>query len=209
MVIIMENNQKKCKFCDKEIVADRIIDGLDKKDWYAFVPKDPEIFGHIILTTINFQPNCSRGEDSNIPKCPQEISEIYGNNEEIFMKMTKGLIECSNKLKKIKPIEKVYILVAGETDGYHIHYHLIPRYEFRSYDERKQLAKKINLTIDDPKWVEFYNWPTKDFKYRQDFRYLGEVEQKYNDCKNNEYYPIEPSKEIIEKIVTRINELTK
>jgi len=43
----------KCSFCDQEDIEDikkRIIREGDGKKWSAFVPKEPEIFGHIVVT---------------------------------------------------------------------------------------------------------------------------------------------------------------
>lgn len=44
---------KNCEFCHREELKEYIIDEDRSKGefWYAFIPRDIEIFGHVILTT--------------------------------------------------------------------------------------------------------------------------------------------------------------
>lgn len=155
-------------------------DKSQKKYWYAFVPRDPEIFGHVILTT-------DKGG------CIHDLHEV---NENILQGEIVGIRQIMAKLRRIDNVGRVYVVVAGETPEVHHHFHLFPRYKFESFEQRERFAQKYELEAEDPKWVEFYNWPALEFEHKDGFQYLGEIERKYNECKNNEYYPNRPSENL-------------
>lgn len=109
------------------------------------------------------------------------------------------------KLVKLDGIGRVYVVIAGETQDVHHHFHLFPRYEFRSYEEREKWANEFNLDTDDPKWIEYFRWPTLSFEHKEGFQYLGEIERKYNERKSNEYYPNRPSDQLRLEMAEKLN----
>ena len=167
-------------------------DKSQKKYWYAFVPRDPEIFGHVILTT-------DKG------RCIHDLCEV---DESILKAEIMGVRQMMEKLWQTKKVGRVYVVVAGESEEVHHHFHLLPRYEFESFKEREKWAKEYELDAEDPKWVEFFKWPTLNFEHKEGFQYLGEIERKYNQCKNKEYYPNRPSEGLILEMVGKVRAIS-
>lgn len=71
-------NPEKCAFCKKEDIEKEgsIIDQKEGRLWYALVPIEPEIFGHLIVTYSDKGVHCIRniwedhGEFAAIEKGP-------------------------------------------------------------------------------------------------------------------------------------------
>ena len=137
--MIKENeSETKCYFCeiDKIRAEDRII--IEKNEWYAFVPQDPEIFGHVIVTY-------RTDTDSKYP----HIQNISCDNEKrikILNILDVGVKTIVDGLKNIKNVEMVYFAMLGETIKTHMHYHLFPRYGFVN-DSELLLKLKFPLRI--------------------------------------------------------------
>lgn len=172
------------------------------EEWYAFVPEEPLIFGHILLTASK-QP--TDGEET----CREKYRNLWSVPEEILQKEIVGVRECMNGLLNIPFVERVYLVVAGEERSVHHHFHLVPRYEFRSDEERETWDEDHTLDADDTKWIEFYKSPTIDFKHTEGFQYIGELERVYNECKDNEYYPRTPSRDLLKGMARKIEEIMK
>nr|MDO8080343.1 HIT domain-containing protein [Candidatus Freyarchaeota archaeon] len=182
---------KTCDFCSRDKMKKYVVD--EDKDWYAFVPQEPEIFGHIILTT-------DKGS------CTHDMQDV---DEKILQAEILGIRQMMRKLHKIDNVGRVYVVVAGESLGVHHHFHLLPRYEFKSSEDRKKWAQSNEIKAEDPKWVEFYRWSTSDFSHKEGFQYLGEIERKYNEYKNNEYYPNIPSDDLRLAMVDKLKAIFK
>ena len=182
---------KGCSFCHKKRMKKFIVDkdASSEEYWYAFVPRDPEIFGHVILTTD--KGGC--------------IQDLYKVDESILTAEIVGVRQTMEKLWKMRNVGRVYVVVAGESEEVHHHFHLLPRYEFKNTEEREKWAEEYCLDAEDPKWVEFFKWPTLNFEHKEGFQYLGEIERKYNQCKNNEYYPNRPSEGLRLDMVGKVN----
>jgi len=165
-----------CFFCN-DIGEERII--MEGNDWIAFIPLDPEIFGHCIVTTKHHY---------------EDITEIDG--KEALDKMSMGVKVMADKIKSLDDnrIKKVYFAVLGETERTHMHYHLFPRYEGKE--------ELIQLTSEDIKWRNFYNNSTKDFEFSTGFQYLGEIEKNYENMK--ESIGRGPSLELLKEMVNII-----
>lgn len=147
-----------------------ILNGEGQKGWYAFIPDEPEIFGHIIVTVPS--PHV------------QNIENVAPTNYAMIHDMAEGVTLASSHLKKIgEEVKRVYVLMLGESPIVHMHFHLIPRYEFKSNEELSTWSKRINLSRGDTRWNEFYNEPTLNFSISKGFRYTGEVERTYNESK--------------------------
>jgi diadenosine tetraphosphate (Ap4A) HIT family hydrolase len=85
------SKSKKCPFCYK---PERRKEGkiLDEGDlWYALIPKDPEIFGHIIVTYSDEGKHCIRN-----------IWEVNSEDEKrILNSMIEGVRTVSEKMINI------------------------------------------------------------------------------------------------------------
>lgn len=198
-----------CSFCDQKEIEDiqeRIIreDARDKK-WSAFVPPDPEIFGHIIVTYLN----CDRHK-----KCIRDISSVEEENQYILDSIITGVRIISNKRKNhIDNVDRVYVVMAGEDSSAHLHFHLFPKYGFlNDNDLNNKIAKwveKYGLSKGEIDWRRFYANPTKNFKFRHDFSYLGEIHQKYDDWKRNKMNDKPPSKDLLIEMKDKLEEIVK
>ena len=157
-----------CSFCNKSNMDGRIVlECKGNRRWYAFVPRDPEIFGHVLVTVD--KPHVQNIEDTN----PHEM--------EFMNDISKGIVNVSIGLKRIENVEKVYVLMLGESSDVHMHYHLIPRYKFGSMKDRIAWATEYELIEGKDEWRSFYSRPTMGFTSNEGFRYLGEVERLYNE----------------------------
>ena len=162
----------KCDF-DKAIenIGDRIIgdrDVIKERGWYAFVPKDASIFGHVLVTVEN--------------PC---IREITTNNSQTVCTleiMATGIKVISDIIKKIDNVQRVYVALLGESP-LHMHYHLLPRYSFIREDEFLYWSNKYRLKKGSVNWQKFYSRPTDGFLHKDGFQYLGEIERTYNEVK--------------------------
>lgn len=182
-------------------VGERLV--RDKgEEWYAFVPEEPLVFGHILLT-VGKRPTDREGV------CEEKYRNLWSTPKDILQNEIVGVRECMNGLVNIPFVKRVYVVVAGEERSVHHHFHLIPRYEFRSGEERDMWGKEHTLDADDPKWIEFYKSPTMDCKHSEGFQYIGELERVYNECKDNEYYPKTPSKDLLKEMARKIKGIVK
>jgi len=197
-----------CYFCDIEEIRKekRIIKEVKTKingnneTWFAFIPQDPEIFGHCILTY----------------KKSEHLSHIQHvgcnniNRMDILEILNKGIVTIVDGLKKIKNVEMVYFAMLGETIPTHMHYHLFPRYNIYG-DENKlnKWANESNNTLlsgskneSDIQWINFFAKPTCGFSSFKGFQYLGEIEasqERTLKCIGNK-----PSKKLIKNIAENI-----
>lgn len=187
------SEEEKCSvFCDKkkiENIKNRIIHkgGTDKK-WSAFIPDEPEIFGHIIVTYLNPDKH---------ENCIRDITSAEEGDQKILNSLIEGVRIISNKMTNIDNVDRVYVVLAGEDRRSHIHFHLFPRYGFLNNNEIVKWAEKCGISEGEIDWRRFYANPTKDFKFRHDFSYLGEIQQKYDDWKTNKMNGKPPSNELL------------
>ncbi len=183
-------------------MEERLVSPVDRKEeeWYAFVPGDPLIFGHILLTV-------DRKGNNNVP-CEREgpdcIHDMWEVPECILEREIVGVRKCMNGLLEIDNVKRIYLVVAGETDEVHHHFHLLPRYGFKSFEEREKWYEELKLKAGDPKWRNFYRWPTLGMAHKEGFQYLGELERAYGTCKDNDYYPDQPSDVLLEEMARKI-----
>lgn len=199
-----------CSYCDQKKIEDiqeRIIreDARDKK-WSAFVPREPEIFGHIIVTYLNY------GGDK---KCIRDISSVEEENHYILDSIITGVRIISNKLKNNDNLfaDRVYVVMAGEDSSAHLHFHLFPKYGFlNDNDFNNKIAKwaeKYGLSKGEIGWRRFYANPTKNFKFRYDFSYLGEIQQKYDNWKWYQMNDDSSSKDLLIEMKDKLEEIVK
>jgi len=170
---------------DKDIITGNV-------SWYAFVPDNPEIFGHIIVTV---EQPCIR----------EIISESEEVINEALKRMSEGIKVMSDLIKKIDNVQRIYVAMLGETDSVHMHYHIIPRYGFIDEIEINKWAEKNRFDRGIIEWQRFYSHPTLGFQSLDGFQYLGEIERSYNQAKR--VIGEKPSSELIKEIVNRIKNL--
>lgn len=186
----------KCDFCDINNFKDRIIHKCEKNgdiQWYVFVPQEPQIFGHIILTLNN--PHV------------EDITSGEKQIQEVLSKLSGGISYIADLLGKIDNVKKVYLAMLGETPNIHMHYHMFPRYEFANEEEREYWSKRNTLQVGEIEWRKFYSKPTKGFNSLKGFQYLGDIEKFYNRSK--ESIGVKPSSQFLTKMTSRINEYKK
>lgn len=147
-----------------EEVNPRTIEQSTK--WRAFIPKDPEIFGHTILTPKDHIPS---------------ILEVHSKDKEVFQELSDALLVCSQKLANVDNVEKIYVVMAGEDPTVHIHYHLFPRFDFLNEDELNLWARNNRISTGELSWRKFYARPTAGYKYFEGFQYVGEIERAYHE----------------------------
>ena len=183
-----------CDFCYRDRMGRRII--AERQRWYAFVPEDPRIFGHIILTV---DP-----EEKGEKHC---VHDIWNVEDEVLSGEIIAARDCMRGLKEIPFVERVYLVVAGESERVHHHYHLIPRYK-RHLDWKKEdvprWKKKCELKEGDSIWRSFYNdMPRKMHNWRG-FQYLGELEHEYNDFRTHSAFEEGPGLDILEDMAGKV-----
>lgn len=192
-----------CSFCcfDNIKKEGRII--KDKKDWYAFIPLEPEIFGHVIVTY-------RTDTELNYP-CIQNIICLEDEKrDKILNVLNEGILTLVDGLKKIKNVDKVYFAMLGETENTHMHYHLFPRYGFvNDYELDKWANKKdyTRLSNGSIEWRKFFARPTCGFKSFTGFQYLGEIEASQE--RTLKCIGKKPSKKLIEEMVNNIKKICK
>ncbi len=169
----------------------RVID--QNNAWYAFVPLDPEIFGHVIVTV---EKPCIR----EIVSDDKEIAEV-------LQRMSKGIKLMADALYRIENVQRIYIAMLGETETVHIHYHLFPRYDFVSEFEIDKWAERNRLKKGSIEWQRFYSRPTAGFQSVSGFQYLGEIEKSYNEAAKR--IGEKPSNEVLEEMAGRLKKLIK
>ena len=177
-----------CVFCKPEEILKKRIIHTDSDGWYAFVPDEPEIFGHIIVTVK--QPH---------------IREIISEDDktlETLQCMTKGVKYIADILRKIKNVQRVYFAMLGETEDVHMHYHVFPRYGFVRDYEIDDWAKEYHLSKGFIAWQRFYSQPTVGFTSLDGFQYLGEIEKAYTIKKRE--IGSKPSNSLVEEMVEKI-----
>ena len=184
---------KSCPFDKVENVGNRLVHRIINQNngWYAFVPQDAEIFGHVIVTV---EKPCLREIISN----DKEITEV-------LRRMSKGIKLMADVLSQIENVQRIYIAMLGESEKVHMHYHLFPRYNFVSDFEIDKWAKTHQLKKGSIGWRSFYSRPTAGFHSFDGFQYLGEIERSYNEAFRR--IRAKPSDEVLEEMAERIKEL--
>jgi len=180
-----------CVFDDSDKLAERVI--IKKDGWYAFVPDEPEIFGHIIVTVET--------------PCIREVACSDKRIPDVLKIMSSGIKFIADLLTEVKDVQRVYIAMLGETDSVHMHCHIIPRYGFVNDSEIAEWAKENRLTKGLLDWQRFYSNPTANFKISDGFRYLGEVENSYNIAKKR--IGTKPSIELVKQMAGKIKDMLK
>jgi len=201
-----------CHFCNIKKIEEekRIIKKVEmeinnnKETWFAFIPQDPEIFGHCIVTYKKSE------------KLPH-IQNIGCNNikrMEILKILNEGIVTIVDGLKKIKNVEMVYFAMLGETIPTHMHYHLFPRYnilddedKLNKWADNNTLLSKDDGSNEDFQWIKFFAKPTKGFKSFTGFQYLGEIEASQQYVKNS--IGRKPSKNLVEDMAKKIIDICK
>ncbi|MCJ7570724.1 MAG: hypothetical protein MUO82_02445 [Candidatus Thermoplasmatota archaeon] len=212
-----------CYFCCYENIKDEgrvIFPEKENKDeeWYAFIPLEPEIFGHIIVTYASEDDKSPNIKKSEFP-CQNIICKEDNHNvsnikkdkrDEILKVLDKGVITIVDGLKKIKNVDKVYFAMLGETKRTHMHYHLFPRYGFVNEYELNNWANKDDYTLlseGNIRWKKFYANPTSGFKSFDGFQYLGEIENSYQRAEKSIGKP--PTEELLEEMAEKIKKRCK
>lgn len=186
-------NESKCVFCQRKKIEDRIIKHYEEEEFDVFIPKDPQIFGHLLLTRIG--PPCL-GKLENPEK---ELHEKINILSEGTMTVAKDFIKRDTK------IDKVYIVVMGESESFHFHYHLIPRYGFLNDNEIDKWTEKYGIEKGSIEWRQFYARPTLGFRHFHGYRYLGEMERTFNEAKDR--FKGNPPDEILLEMKKNVEEL--
>lgn len=187
------------KSCDFDKVEEKIGKRLvyrvtdQGNAWYAFVPQEPEIFGHVIVTV---EKPC--------------IREIISNDKEItkvLQRMSIGIKSMADVLSRIENVQRIYIAMLGESEKVHMHYHLFPRYDFVSEFEIDKWAKRNRLKKGPIEWQRFYSRPTAGFQSFSGFQYLGEIEKSFNEAARR--ISEKPSDELLEEMAATIKTLIR
>ena len=193
-----------CDFCDrqKEGLKDRIVAGENKeKIWYTLVPNDPHIFGHILLTI-----------DRNTNDEKYHVRDFWKiGDKEVLKEEIYGVVESMVALKRIPCVERIYLVVAGESETLHHHYHLIPRYKVKcnwaskDYGDWTKQCRLENIGLG---WGRFYDMP-KSFCHSSGFQYLGELERTYNHFKECVTEKSGPGLSLLREMAEKIRRTTK
>lgn len=181
-----------CVFDGANNIGDRLV--RKEKEWYSFVPRDLEIYGHAIVTV---EKPCIREIGTNDDKIVDALKQ-----------MSDGIKHMVNILKEIDNVQRVYVAMLGESNDVHMHYHLIPRYRFKSDVEIDEWTKKNRLRTGnddcDRAWREFYARPTADFHSFEGFQYFGEIEKSYDKVKRR--IGRGPSDALLEEMAKKLQE---
>ncbi len=154
-----------------------------------FVPDDPEIFGHLLLTTdLRHIPHLDNASASDLRM------------------LAPGVVAGAELIRRIDQVTRVYVIVLGEDCSVHLHYHLFPRYDLADSNALLQWGRKWSLRIPEP-WGSFYSRPTAGFEHRKGRCYLGEIERSYNYVKETFAGGKKPSPEIARAIATRLEKI--
>lgn len=187
---------KSCPFdeVEKEI-GNRLVHRVTDQNngWYAFVPLEPEIFGHVIVTVEK--------------PCIREIITDTNEIVPVLQRMSKGVEFMAKVLSCIENVQRVYIAMLGESEDVHMHYHLFPRYNFVGEFEINTWAERNRLKEGSIEWQRFYSRPTAGFQLSSGFQYLGEIEKSYNEATKR--IGNKPSNEVLEEIKRRLKGLIK
>jgi diadenosine tetraphosphate (Ap4A) HIT family hydrolase len=180
-----------CDFCKKKNMAGRIVLGRKSTNWYALVPNDPEVFGHLIVTIPG-------------PPCIRNIVAMEGKYSAEWKNLNEGVRACARKLAEISNVDRVYTTFLGESAKVHVHCHLVPRYGFLNQGDLDRWSARYGVSKGGIEWRRFYSNPTSGFCHLQGFRYLGEAERTYNETK--ELYGAPPS-ETLHEIAKKIHDM--
>ena len=202
--MIKENKpETECYFCCFDNINDegRVI--TSNSNWYAFVPKAPEIFGHTIVTY-------RTDEKSNKHPHIQNIICKDDKRVEILKVLDEGIKTLVDGLKEIENVDKIYFAMLGETERTHMHYHLFPRFGFVNEYELINWVNKdklYRLTKGNIRWQKFYANPTCGFKSFDGFQYLGEIEKSYSQARK--CIGDDPPKGILKEMAKNIRKIGK
>ena len=183
-----------CDFDCRGKMGRRIV--AEGQMWYAFVPMDPRIFGHIILTV-----------DRNEEGVKYHKQDIWDVKSEVLGEEIVAARDCMRGLGKIPWVERIYLVVAGESKCVHHHYHLMPRYKrHRDWNDEdiRQWKEKCRLERGDPMWRCFYNNMPRKMHNWHGFQYLGELEHRYNDFRTRSAFGEGPGLDILEDMADRV-----
>ncbi len=181
-----------CPFCrenEKEIedLVARIVKNIDGGG-YAFVPRTPLIFGHILLTVDKETTKKVAKEGCyhdfwDTPRAGGKPPKKAVPDELLKLEIV-GVKKCMEGLRRIPLVKRIYLVVAGEDKNVHHHFHLIPRYKpiWNEKDE-KEWRSECELVEGCSEWKRFYRLPW-DLCHWGGFQYLGELEKRFNDFRN-------------------------
>jgi len=101
-------DEEQVRFINKEFSSDeRMID--DSQDYYVIVPKDPLLFGHIMII---FKHHCEN---------------LMHAKEEHLQVLNKAVIKWTNVLSKsFEDCRNVFLTCLCDSEKVHLHYHLFP-----------------------------------------------------------------------------------
>lgn len=185
-----------CDFCCRNNMDGRIVAEKQGQAWYAFVLKDPHIFGHIILTV--------DGDEKGDKYCERNIWGV--EKDKVLSGEIVAARDCMRGLKEIPCVERVYLVVAGEST-YHHHYHLIPRYKRHpDWNDKnvRQWKERCELKEGDPTWRGFYNDMPRKMLDWCGFQYLGELEHEYNDFRTHSSSGERPELDVLKEMADKV-----
>jgi len=123
---------------------------------------NPEVPGHLVA-----QPRRHVNKLSELSK--EEAKELM----EKIRRYAKATEDVIGKRKELGHVEKIYVYCLSETEDFHLHFHIKPR--FAGIPEEKRGAK----------YIEYKNDPEKNEKYRKILPKLirdAEKMLRKNDC---------------------------
>jgi diadenosine tetraphosphate (Ap4A) HIT family hydrolase len=108
-------------------------------DPWVFVPREPAAFGHIIVVSGKHYKDIS---DPGLLEDTGYLKKMMKIINELAIKM-KGLT------RKGKKCERVYVSTLCETENFHLHFHLIPRFE----DDNMGFAFLFETELESARWL--------------------------------------------------------
>ena len=105
-------------------LKERMVKGFeyheDRKNSWVFVPREPANFGHLVVVSGRHYEDISDGELKDDTECLTELLSLINKlAARIKLHLTKNGKRC----------KKVYVSTLCETKNFHLHFHLIPRFE--------------------------------------------------------------------------------
>lgn len=139
----------------------RMIKGYEadgEKGW-VHVPHKPATFGHLIVVSGKCYTDIS---DPRCIKDTKYLQEVMTLISRFASKMKKDLKDLNGR-----KCEKVYVVTECETEGHHLHFHLIPRFE----GDIKGHTFLFEKELEEARWM--LDNDDEDSKTRQGFRTIG------------------------------------
>jgi len=109
------------------------------RDPWVFVPREPAAFGHLIVISGKHYRDIS---DAGLLDDPKYLKKI-------LVLINKLTIKLKRLRRDGKKCERVYVSTLCETENFHLHFHLIPRFE----DDPQGFAFLFRTELEAARWL--------------------------------------------------------